>query len=71
MTVASIVLEYVKTLIWPLVVAGVLIGYRRSGFKLLARLTSVDAAGVTATFDNAAEEPKRSATRTPRNPQHS
>ncbi|RDI35426.1 hypothetical protein [Lentzea flaviverrucosa] len=53
---ANIVLEYVKTLIWPLVVAGVLIGYRRSAFRLLGRLTSVDAAGVTATFDNAADE---------------
>jgi FtsZ-interacting cell division protein YlmF len=50
------VLEYVKTLVWPLVVGGVLIGYRRSAFRLLGRLTQVDAVGVTATFDNAAEQ---------------
>lgn len=56
MTVATLVLDYLKALIWPLVVAGVLIGYRRSAFRLLARLKNVDAAGVSATFDNAAEE---------------
>lgn len=50
--VATVVLEYIKVLIWPLVVAGVLIGYRRSAFRLLGRLTQVDAAGVIATFDS-------------------
>jgi FtsZ-interacting cell division protein YlmF len=55
-TIATLVLEYLKALIWPLVVAGVLIGYRRSAFRLLERLKNVDAAGVSATFDDAAEE---------------
>lgn len=56
MNAANIALEYLKVLVWPLVVAGVLIGYRRTAQRLLTRLIQVDAAGVSATFDRATEQ---------------
>lgn len=54
--IASLMLEYMKTLIWPAVFAGVLIGYRRFAYRLLDKRTKVNLTGVTATFDNAARE---------------
>lgn len=50
------VLDYVKVLVWPAVVAGLLIGYRRTARRLLTRLTQLDAGGVSVTFDAAARE---------------
>lgn len=51
MSVAELVLEYFKTLVWPAVVAGILIGYRGTAQQVLARLTQIDAPGISATFD--------------------
>lgn len=50
----SLALDFVKTLILQVVVAGVLIGYRKPILHLLARLTKVDAVDVSATFETAA-----------------
>lgn len=51
MSAAELVLEYFRTLIWPVVVAGILIGYRNVANQVLSRLTQIDAVGVSATFD--------------------
>ncbi|WP_073846176.1 cell division protein SepF [Amycolatopsis sp. CB00013] len=56
MTVANLVLDYVKVLVWPVVIGCVLIGYRYPLQRLIARLTKVDAVGVSATFEAAAQQ---------------
>jgi hypothetical protein len=55
-TVANIVLDFVKTLVWPVLIGCLAIGYRRSIQRLLTRLTKVDAPGVSATFEAAAKD---------------
>lgn len=50
METARLVLDYVDVLIWPIVVAVVLIAFRRQLVALFGRITRLDAAGVSASF---------------------
>jgi FtsZ-interacting cell division protein YlmF len=54
--VANIVLEYIKTLAWPTLLAGALIYYRKTIVRLFGRISQFDAAGVSAKFSKIANE---------------
>ncbi|REH48286.1 uncharacterized protein DUF552 [Kutzneria buriramensis] len=56
MNVADTALEYVKVLVWPILIAGILIGFRRTLTRLLGRIIQLDAPGVSAKFDKVANE---------------
>lgn len=52
----NVTLDFVRTLIWPVVVLVVLISSRRQIPKLITRLSKLDAPGVSITFDAATEQ---------------
>ena len=59
MEIARLVLSYVDVLVWPALIAAVLIGYRATVQELLARIIRLDAVGVSATFDKVSQQAQR------------
>jgi len=56
-TASQIVLDYVKTVEWPLLVGSTLFGFRKTFRRLLEeRLSEVSGVGVSAKFESAAQE---------------
>ncbi|GEM_PF-2569609 len=53
MPTSLVVLEYVKTLIWPVVLLTTLVVFRVEVSKLFARVSRVEAMGAKAEFDKA------------------
>lgn len=56
MEIANLVLDYIRVLIWPLVLGGLLVGFRDVFRPLAARMTQLAALGVTATFEAAVHQ---------------
>lgn len=59
MHVAEIVLKYVQVLVWPAVVAGIVVVFRAQIRELTQRILSVSAGGVEAKFDQAVSDAAR------------
>lgn len=56
MNIAELVLKYLQVLIWPVVVAGIVVVFRAQIRDLTRRILSLSAGGVEATFDQVVSE---------------
>ncbi|MFD7595956.1 hypothetical protein ACFV6D_23310 [Kitasatospora sp. NPDC059812] len=61
MEIAKLVLEFVKALIWPLIVLFIALAFREQFRKLLDRLKEVNGGGITAAFGEDVERAQAAA----------